>query len=56
VFAAFLERWPSLLDAQRARRETIVRFFHAHSVRRASTIERRVQASVDTQNRPLMDT
>jgi transposase len=44
VFAAFLERWPSLPDAQRARRETIVAFFHAHSVRRASVIDRRVDA------------
>ena len=44
VFAAFLERWPSLPDAQRARRETIVDFFHAHSVRRAATIDRRVEA------------
>ena len=44
VFAAFLERWPSLPDAQRARRDTIVDFFHAHSVRRASVIERRLEA------------
>jgi transposase len=44
VFAAFLGRWPSLPDAQRARRDTIVDFFHAHSVRRASTIDRRVDA------------
>lgn len=44
VFAAFLERWPSLLDAQRARRDTIVAFFHAHSVRRASVIDRRIEA------------
>jgi len=44
VFAAFLERWPSLLDAQRARRDTIVDFFHAHSVRRAAVIDRRVEA------------
>ena len=44
VFAAFLERWPSLPDAQRARRETIVDFFHAHSVRRPSVIDRRVDA------------
>ena len=42
--AAVPERWPSLPDAQRARRETIVDFFHAHSVRRASTIDRRVDA------------
>jgi transposase len=44
VFVAFLERWPSLLDAQRARRETIVDFFHAHSVRRAAVINRRIDA------------
>jgi transposase len=44
VFAAFLERWPSLLDAQRARRDTIVAFFHTHSVRRASVIDRRIEA------------
>ena len=44
VFAAFLERWPSLPDAQRARRETIVDFFHAHSVRRTSVIDRRIEA------------
>jgi transposase len=44
VFASFVERWPSLPAAQRARRETIVDFFHAHSVRRASAIERRVDA------------
>jgi Transposase len=28
VFAAFLERWPSLQAAERARRDTIVAFFH----------------------------
>src|SRR6185436_4908625 len=42
VFAAFLERWPSLQAVQRARRETIVAFFHAHNVRRASVIDRRI--------------
>jgi len=44
VFAAFLERWPSLQAAQRAKRDTLVAFFHAHSVRRASTIDRRIEA------------
>lgn len=44
VFAAFLERWPSLLDVQRARRDTIVDFFHAHNVRRAATVDRRIEA------------
>jgi transposase len=51
VFAAFLERWSSLQAAQRARRETLVAFFHAHSVRRASTIDRRIDAIAN--ERPL---
>ncbi len=42
VFAAFIERWPSLQAVQRARRETVVAFFHAHNVRRASVIDRRM--------------
>jgi transposase len=44
VFAAFLERWPSLPEAQRARGETVIDFFHEHNVRRADTIEKRIQA------------
>jgi transposase len=44
VFTAFLERWSSLPDVQRARRETLVDFFHAHSVRRASVIDGRIEA------------
>ena len=44
VFAAFLERWPSLPEAQRARRDTLTDFFHAHYVRRANTIEKRINA------------
>lgn len=51
VFAAFLQRWSSLLDAQRARRETLVAFFHAHSVRRAAVIDRRIEAIAS--ERPL---
>ena len=42
VFMDFLEQWPTLQAAQRARRETLVRFFHDHSVRRTDTIERRI--------------
>jgi hypothetical protein len=44
VFAAFLYRWPSLQDAQRARHDTIVAFFHSHNVRRADVVERRTLA------------
>jgi transposase len=51
VFAAFLERWPSLPAAQRARRNTLVAFFHAHSVRRAAIIDARIDAIAN--ERPL---
>jgi transposase len=51
VFADFLERWPTLEAAQRARRETIEAFFREANVRRAATIERRLDAIRD--ERPL---
>ena len=44
IFADFLERWPCLLSVQRARTDTIVAFFHAHNVRRQSSIDRRIAA------------
>jgi transposase len=44
VFADFVERWPTLMAAQRARRETLVAFFHAHNVRKTPIIEKRVEA------------
>jgi transposase len=42
VFMDFLEQWPTLQAAQRARRDTLVKFFQAHNVRRSDVIERRV--------------
>ena len=44
VFADFVERWPTLKAAQRARPETLTAFFHAHSVRRPALIQRRLEA------------
>jgi transposase len=44
VFADFVERWPTLPAAQRARRETLVAFFHAHNVRKQPIIEKRIEA------------
>jgi transposase len=44
VFIAFLERWPTLDAAQRARKETLVDFFHAHNVRHVAAVARRVEA------------
>jgi transposase len=44
VFIDFLERWPTLQAAQRARRETLAEFFREHNVRHATAIERRLEA------------
>ena len=44
VFIDFIQRWPSLEQAQRARKETLVRFFHAHHVRRDDVIENRIKS------------
>jgi transposase len=44
VFADFVERWPTLPAAQRARPETITTFFHAHNVRRQAIVEKRLEA------------
>lgn len=51
IFADFLERWPTLEAAQRAREKTLVDFFHAHNVRYESAVERRI-AAIRTE-RPL---
>src|SRR5690606_9230814 len=42
VFIEFLTRWPSLQSAKRARPETIENFFRTHNVRRADTIQKRI--------------
>lgn len=44
LFANFLQRWPTLQHAQRARRETLEAFFRAGNVRSASSIEKRIKA------------
>jgi transposase len=44
VFANFLERWPTLEAAQRARDETLTTFFHTHNVRHKATVARRLEA------------
>jgi transposase len=44
VFADFVERWPTIQDAQRARKETLDAFFRSHNVRYPATIERRIEA------------
>jgi transposase len=44
VFAAFLQRWPTLPAVQRAHTKTLVDFFHAHHVRYPATVEQRIAA------------
>jgi transposase len=44
IFADFLERWPTLESAQRARAETLTDFFRAGNVRYKAAIERRIEA------------
>jgi transposase len=44
VFADFLEKWPTLETAQRARDKTLLDFFHGHNVRRPAAIDTRIAA------------
>ncbi len=40
--ARFLLKWPDLIGLKAARPDTIRRFYHAHNVRRADVIEKRL--------------
>lgn len=44
VFCAFLERWPTLQAAKRARHATLAKFFGDHNVRYQTVVKRRVAA------------
>ena len=46
VFCDFLSRWPTLKQAQRARKARLTAFFHEHNVRYPHIIEQRIQALV----------
>ena len=43
IFCDFLSHWPTLRHVKRARRSTLVSFFHQHNVRRAYLVEERIQ-------------
>ncbi|MEY2932388.1 MAG: hypothetical protein RL033_3137 [Pseudomonadota bacterium] len=43
VFADFIERWPTIEAAQRARNETLIAFFRSHNVRYSAVIDRRIE-------------
>jgi transposase len=44
LFCDFLTRWPTLKQLQRARRATLLSFFHEHHVRSQACIEERLHA------------
>ena len=44
LFCDFINRWPSLAQARRARKATLEKFFHQHHVYRKALLERRVAA------------
>jgi len=42
LFCDFIERWPTLVQAKRARKATLQNFFHQHNMRRAHVLEARL--------------
>jgi len=44
LFCAFVKRWPTLMQAKRARSNTLKRFFHEHHMYREGVVESRRQA------------
>lgn len=44
VFCAFMDRWPTLEKAKRARKSTLVKFFAEHRMRRENVLQRRFEA------------
>jgi len=44
LFCDFITRWPTLLQAKRARSSTMRRFFHTHNMRRENVLESRLVA------------
>ncbi len=42
LFCDFIERWPTLVQAKRARRATLQNFFHQHNMRRAQVLDARL--------------
>ena len=44
LFCDFIQRWPSLKQARRARRATLEKFFREHNMNRKALLERRIEA------------
>jgi len=43
IFCSFITKWPSLADAKRARKQTLINFFEQHNSRYTEVNERRVE-------------
>lgn len=44
VFCDFVERWPTAIQARRARRSTLTSFFNSHNIYRADVLAKRLDA------------
>ena len=44
MFCDFITRWPTLKQVKKARKTTLIKFFHAHSMRFPHVLERRLKA------------
>ena len=44
LFCSFLTRWPTLLQVKRARKNTLITFFHKHNMRFQHVLEKRLAA------------
>lgn len=44
LFCDFIQRWPTLKQARRARKATLTTFFHEHNVRREHVLDQRLTA------------
>ncbi|MEJ2331004.1 MAG: IS110 family transposase [Gammaproteobacteria bacterium] len=44
LFCDFIQRWPSLAQARRARRATLEKFFREHNMNRKALLDRRIKA------------
>ena len=43
IFCDFIEKWPSLIDAKKARTQTLMNFFNAHNSRYPGVNEKRIE-------------
>jgi transposase len=44
LFCDFITRWPTLKQVKRARKNTLITFFHEHRLRRTQVLDRRLKA------------